>query len=282
MSEQQWGDIQGLRFSAESLADAIKARIGIQNRVRSGRVDVIGGTQLIARAQEFEDAYRDQLTSVYTEVVPLKIRAWASTQPIIRSGETFPRIIGLIGDPHWAIPLRAEGTGKDRKLVPNGKEHARDVRELWRICGCGSPNDTPQAVKDAPDGEKQAALLRMGKRTTVRPLLYSFSSQLVMNGTPVTKEGSKFFGRPRSLDCAESDYFRLYMKIREEAAGNVHAKPCKNHKRPPAKSNGCGTAAHPERGEIGSPWLPGHVQAHAHRLLQKQFLADLWEVAGTV
>lgn len=269
-TENQWGNMRELRFAAESLTDAIDLRVKIQNRIRSGQADLMtAGMELtesqvkkhplVARALEDEDSYRELLTSRYEQAVPLKVREWAQTVPIIRSGELFPRLVGLVGNPRYAVPLKLEGTGKDRKAVADGEPFERSLRQLWQYCGCGDPDLVPEAGN-------QAVLLRRGKVKTVRPILFTFSKQLVMSAA-------------RSDFTKESELYKIYVDAKAEARFKRHTKTCKNRHRPPMTSNGCGTVANPELGEIGSLWRPGHQQAHAYRIVQKELLRRWWEAS---
>jgi hypothetical protein len=298
--ENHWGNMRELRFAAESLTDAIDLRVKIQNRIRSGSADLITAGMdlteaevkkhpLVARAIEDEDSYRQLLTSRYEQAVPLKVREWAQSQPIIRSGELFPRLVGLTGNPRWAVPLKLEGTGKDRKAVPDGEPYeracrcncggcrearathfsdqhchkagnrCRGLRSFWQYCGCGDPDLVPEAGN-------QAVLLRRGKVKTVRPILFTFTKQLVMSAA-------------RSDFTRESDLYKVYQNAKAGAADKRHTKTCRNKHRPPMSPNGCGIVAHPEWGEVGSPWRPGHQQAHAYRVTQKELLRGFWQAS---
>jgi hypothetical protein len=303
--ENEWGDMVQLRMAAESVADAINVRTRIHNRIRSGSANsflmiprdpedssspmdlvAIEGQPTesqIAKSVEghavlkFEKEMRSNLQRQYEMSVPLKIREWASGIPILKSGELFPRIVGLTGNPRHAIPLKMEGEGKDRKAVPDGDPYDRSLRQLWQWCGRGNPDLT------VTKGD-QASLLARGKITTVSPLLYTFSTQLVK-------------GSGRSEDVQDSDLFKIYTEETRRMRGhdgkcetgtwprpcavthNKHYKVCRNHKIPPMKPDGCGVSAHPEWGEIGSPWRPGHINAHGHRIVQKEFLRQFWIVA---
>jgi len=288
MNENRWGDMQSLRMAAESLTDAINLRVRVQNRVRAGNADVLAGGEpqskediqghpLVVGALSFEGTLRRSLNDLYQQAVPLKVREWAAGTPIIASGEMFPRMVGLIGNPRWAVPLKMEGTGKDRKAVPDGEPYARyctcglrrqgrwkececpgGLRSLWQWCGCGDPDLVPEKGN-------QEILLRRGKMTTVRPLLFTFSERLQMAK-----------GRP---NVSRSPLVNVMLTAKEQAAGKIHYKTCRNTHRPPMKSNGCGIVAHPEWGEPGSPWRPGHMQAHSFRIAQKELLRQYWLAA---
>lgn len=433
MSDLEWGDTRNLRMAAEGVADAIKKRTGTMNRVRSGMADLMAGGQptekeikahpLVQIDLFAEERARELLQSMYVQNVPLKVREWAASQPILKSGELFPRICGMTGNPRLAIPLRMEGTGKARKAVPDGEPYWREcrclcencaiarrspdedgalhchvrkdacsgLRDFWQWCGCGDPERFPRTAAELKDlgvqviqvnveigdhveagdvilslkagkgigdvpspvtgivtsiavqagsswvregdeicqvspmvetvamsdtgqatlateakaataisgteairetgqatvrteakggtipvlvpdlGEfgiikPQEYLLSMGKRTTVRPLLRAFSNQLIM-------------GSARSQDIKDSELFKIFTEARIAAEAKVHARNCQNKKIPPLSPNGCGTSAHREWGEIGSPWRNGHKNAHAHRVTQKELLRMFWEAA---
>jgi hypothetical protein len=253
-----WGDLTRFRAVAEGLSDAIKARISAVNRVeRGGTADALYGPEMLAMAREQEERYREMLMDLYAQQIPGHVREWVTGIPGIASGELFPRLLGLLGHPRVAIPWRWE----DRVLVPAGEPYERTVRELWSYCGCGDPERVPG--KNASREE----LLAAGKRRQVRPLLYTFSSYLVLMHT-------------RSEAVAGSKFYKICVEAKQAAQGNVHERQCQNHKRPPMRSNGCGTVAHPEWGEPGSPWRPGHIDMHAHRIVHKEFLRELWVVSG--
>src|SRR5712664_334352 len=138
----KWGDMRDLRLAAESLADAIDLRVKTANRIRSGTADALSGGEQLTEAQikkhplvglviSMEDQYRTLLRERYEQIVPARIRDWAAEQPILRSGELFPRIAGLTGNPRWAVPLRMEGTGKERRAVPDGEPYPR-----YCVCPC--------------------------------------------------------------------------------------------------------------------------------------------------
>lgn len=250
----------------------------------------------------------------YELTVPLVVREWAEKIPILRSGELFPRIIGLTGNPRKAVPLKMEGEGAARTAVPDGEPYDRSLRQFWQWCGRGDPDIIPEKGN-------QALLLKMGKMTTVSPLLFTFSKQLVMSagrseetrdsqfykvflearraaaghdgpcgtGYPACSPTHKrhFDGHLRSAEAIERELpditdpderdrkLAVIAKLRKRAETGV----CKNRRIPPMSPNGCATVAHPEWGIPGSPWRPGHVNMHAHRSVQKELLRQFWIIA---
>lgn len=279
MTAASWGELTTLRTLGEALADAIKARVATDNRVKRGgaAVDEVAGKVMLQAARNLEDLYRKELVAEYRSVVPAPIREWAAGIPGLASGELFPRIISILGHPRIATPYAwPEGA---RTPVPAGEPYERSLRQLWQYAGCGDPASVPVKAVLGRTPTRQD-MLHAGKRTVLRPLLYTFSSSLVLAGTPVTKEGSRLYGRPRSQAAHDSEFYQIFAAAKAEGAGRVHTRQCQNRKRPPMSPNGCGTVQHPEWGEPGSPWRPGHAQAHAHRVVHKEFLRQLWRVAG--
>jgi hypothetical protein len=273
-----WPGTAELRMTAQSLDDAIQERIRTTNRLghEEMSIDADVSKTMLASVEGHENTMRTLLREVYEQRVPGFIRIWAQEVPGLSTGALFPRIVGIIGNPQTAIPYKWSDDGT--MIVPDGPPRLRTVRQLWQWGGAGDPFHRPYS--DALGHPvTQADKLRAGKRTQLRPLLYAWSSSLQRSATPVTKEGSAKFGTPMSQAAADSKYWAIFKHAREQGQGKLHKQFCKNRKRAPG-SNGCGTVAHPEWGEEGSPWRPGHVQAHAHRLTQKELLRDYWRVAG--
>jgi hypothetical protein len=277
MEKLEWGDLPALRATAESLTDIIQMRVSVENRVLRGGAafDAEARDRLLGMSRGAESEARNLLHAVYTDVVPQEIRDWAAEIPGLASGEVFPRLIGLIGNPLIAIPYKWEVPEKGpRQLVQAGEPYERSLRELLAWCGCGDAARVPTA------GMSQEELLACGRRTVIRPIMHGFSSYIARAGRPITKETSPRRGEPMNQAAADSRYFKVFIGAKEDGLTKRHATACKNHKRPPQHSDGCGTTAHPEWGEIGSPWRPGHAEGHAHRMVHKKLLADLWIQAG--
>lgn len=278
MSEE-WGDLGQLRVLGECLADAKKARVSAENRAKRGYLIAAGDSdiqraeaalqteRIVAPARKLEEAYAAELLEAYKFVVPDHVRAWAADIPGLASGTRFPRIIAATGHPRVAEP-KAWGTdAKGKKAaVAAGDPFERTLRQFWQYCGCGDPMTNPRGdiLGHSPTREDK---LRGGKRETVRPLLYDFTSYLVRMHTTNEK-------------VAQSWLYQAFEQARKQAEQKVHARQCQNKARPPMAPNGCGTVAHPEWGEPGSPWRPGHCNMHAHRIAQKEFLRQLWIEAG--
>ena len=264
----RWGDMTELRALGEGLADAKKARVATFNRVERGgtKFDSAVGDRMKKLAQEHEDRYKEYLLEVYGYAVPDHVRKWAADIPGLGSGLLFPRIISVIGNPRVAIPMTRAKAGGKLVLVPDGEPYARTPRQLWQYCGCGDPMTNPRSdiLGHSPTQEDK---LRGGKRTTARPLLRTFSDITV-----------RMHGRSEAI--ASGKYYQEFVAARTEAEAKVHTRQCQNKKRPPFAPDGCGTVQHPEWGAPGSPWRAGHMNAHAHRMMQKEFLLDLWVACG--
>jgi hypothetical protein len=278
-------ELLGLRSMAETLADATELRKAVENRAKRGVIaDEMLRAHMIGSAQDFERLCRHLLMDEYRRCVPAHVQEWAAGVPGMATGALFPKLLGLIGNPRVATPYRwqeGSGTGPKRVLVPDGPPYARGsdrspnpaygdnspydygLRQLWRFCGCGDPEDKPRK------GMTQEELLRSGKRRSVYPVLHTFAVGVVR-------------AHKRSEAVRTSPYYKVYAAAMATAhgEGKRHVTQCQNHKVPPMRPDGCGTVAHPEWGEPGSPWRAGHYQGHALRMVAKQLLADLYDVWG--
>lgn len=284
---QPWGDLSALRMVSEGLSDAKKARCSTVSRVEHGAAaDSIQGVRMIEQAWDLERQYEQMLMDEYKHRVPEHVREWAAGVPGMASGESFPRLIGLLGHPRVAIPHETVQVESKNKIITvhnplYDQAFERSLRQLWSYAGCGDPARNPRdMVKPS-----QELLLSAGKRTVIRPILFSFSTYIMKN-------------RKRFQSVADSEFWRVFAAAGQGARGHegkcagskwpypcsgthkVHERECRNHKVPPATSNGCGTGANPEWGEPGSPWRPRHCLMHAHRMVAKEFLRQLWIVAG--
>jgi hypothetical protein len=258
-----WGDLTRFRVYAECLTDAKQSRVATENRIeRGGTWEESMAEEIIAIDRGREQAYGKMLLSAYQVLVPEHVQDWARGVPGLASGELFARILGGIGHPRVAIPLRWEGSD----LIPAGPPFERTLRQLWSYCGIGDPRRNPRKdiLGHSPTRED---VLAGGKRTTVRPLLHTFTSYVVRSHT-------------RSETVRNSAFWMLYEKTKEESQGKTHQWQCQNKAIPPMRSNGCGTVAHPEWGAPGSVWRPGHIDMHAQRLMAKELLRQIWVVSA--
>jgi hypothetical protein len=139
-------------------------------------------------------------------------------------------------------PLRY--TNQDDELIE------RQVSSLWHYCGY------------APGYDRH----KRGEQGSFNP---HARKQLYVMATCLMKSGGH--------------YKDVYDARKEATSGKVHSTKCMNTVRPvagkPAGSNGCGTQANPEWGEIGAPWRAGHCHKDAIRIMMKTFLKDLYAAA---
>lgn len=163
------------------------------------------------------------------------------------------RILGAVGDPAW---------NSLAERVRRGPE------ELYAYCG----------LHTIPAGDHNL--------TDTHPAAVSGG-----NVRPRRQRGVKCNWSPRAKTAtyvvAESAYRQgfyrpLYVAKREAAADKVHVAECRNRVRPPGRSNGCGTTAHPEWGEPGSPWRAGHQHQHAISMVGKKILKEMFIEARAV
>lgn len=269
---ESWGDMAQLRVAVEGLLAAKQMRVGAVNRAeRGGIADAVQQERIIGPARELEKSYGRQLIETYRATVPAMVQDWAAGIPGLASGELFPSIIGLIGNPRVAQPYHWEtdkpGSKNARDLVA-GEPYDRTLPQFLAWCGIGDPYRRPGLMAQPGETLTQEQRLSMGKRNTLRPRLYTFT-EIVQKG-----KGNE--------NIASSKYGILLAKSKEAGLAKVHTVECRNRNRPPLGSNGCGIVAHPEWGAVGSPWRKGHAQAHAFRVVQRQFLADLFDVAGRI
>jgi hypothetical protein len=259
-----WGssdELLRLRILGETLADAKKDRIATENRIlRAGAAEWEMGIRLLSEKRAAEDLAGQHLMEMYQEVIPAQVRDWAASIPGLGSGELFARIMAIIGNPLVAYPHHWE---EGARFPVIGESYERTLRQLYMWCGCGDPKRRPQLLSK-PSRDQ---LLACGMRTTVRPLLHTFSAYLLRAHT-------------RSDAVASSKYWAVFTEYKERGLKKKHSYQCQNKVRPPLSPNGCGTVAHPEWGEPGSPWRKGHAQANAHRVTQRELIHDLFHVAG--
>lgn len=291
-----WGDMTVLQYLGQGLADRKEQRIRDDNRLDRGGValDPDLTAEIKALSTYAEDGYNAMLMAEYQRRVPENVRKWAATIPGLATGELFPRIISAIGHPRIATPRHPDPDDPKRKLIAD-PAYIRGPQELRQYAGAGDPQRKPFR------GMSQEELFAMGKIKQVRPLLFTWSTNLVKMSTPA-KEGSKHPGEPKSMYAASSKWWEIFVTAKRVYAGHDgkceppsggvmwplgcaethrrHQWQCQNKKIPPARPNGCGIGVHPEWGEPGSPWRPGHIDMAAHRRLHQKLLNHLWEVAG--
>lgn len=123
-----------LRVYAESLDDAIKHRMALQNRLRSGTVESDVNVEINRSLEHVEKSLRREMIRALRLASP-EIAAWAK-ETVGLAEATVARLLGVIGDPALAFPHHWEGEGSARKLVAD-EPFKRTVSQLWSYCGHG-------------------------------------------------------------------------------------------------------------------------------------------------
>lgn len=144
--------------------------------------------------------------------------------------------------------LGLKGTARLLAAIGNPADRPNPAK-LWQYCGHGDPARSRR---------------RKGEQTAYSP---NAKTRLWQVAESASRQGH---------------YRDVYVAAREACADKVHTVECRNHVRPPGRSNGCGTSIHPEWGEVGSPWRDGHKHAHALRIVGKTILLDMWKYAREV
>lgn len=238
-----------IRVVAAQLDDIELVRIASGNRI--GAAERAAGDAL-----PHLRVIHQHLEDVEHQATLLLQRAWRQ-HPLAPWAKSIPgcgekliaRLIGEVGDPYTATPMRMEGTGLERTAIPDGEPYERLVSQLWSYCGVGDP-----ARSRIPRNATQEELMARGKPLAKKYLHLLSESFVKLNGEPDSK------GRPR----ARSPYRDVYDGRRLETVERVHAEACAP----------CGPAGLPAA--VGSPWSKKHQHMDAYRIVSKRFLLDLW------
>jgi hypothetical protein len=242
----------GLATMAEYLTDCERARIAMENRIRSieqGKTFV-----LPHQAAVFEAALRSLKTIENRAIKDAEemmsehpLGEWASRPDMAGVGmKSLLRLLGSIGDPY----VRYASYDVDGELLEPARPR-RGPAELWAYCGMHVVDGRRPRMKR---GEQANWKVEAKKRL----YLVAWSCS-------------------KNKGCR---YYEVKQRAKEAAAAKVHQHECRNSVRPvagkPMGSNGCGTSAHPEWGAVGSPWRPGHQEAYALGIVGKAILKDLF------
>ena len=236
-----------LRAAAELFNDVQEFRKSTANKLRLDALDTTQMEGFVAALDTAEKNAKRALLLAYREVVPAAIREWQQAQPGI-GAHLLGRLLGRIGDPRIAIPLRWEGKGKgNRILVQDGEPYERTVSQLWSYCGHGDPG------RKMHKGITAEELMALGD-PRIKALVWNISCACLKTGV---RNGE-----------AITPYGALYMTRRNATAERVHTTECVR----------CGPAGKPA--QPGSPWSKAHQHNDALRIVGKEVLRDLWIVAG--
>lgn len=280
VAERIGPQLRSIRTAAENLRDLVHYRVSIENRVKRGGHyrDVAGreGMDRVQFAVDEEKRAQEDLITAYELTVPGPMRDELGSIYGFGSGHSLAALIGFIGHPRLAIPLRWEDRPKGG-WPDGGTEAKRNVsdgdpfwrpgpRTLFAYCGIGDPLRDPKLIRNC----SQEQMLAGGRKTVVQPRLRVWSDYIAK---------SVNMGKPNVLS---SEWGRTYQKWLADGRTRSHTTECVNkfHKiANPSGRRGCGTTAHPEWGDVGSPWRPNHAVYHAHRKLQQSFLLRLWDLS---
>jgi hypothetical protein len=233
-----------LRLWSETLMTYQDARIATENRLRGGLqgplIDADLFTGLLAPASATEALCKKALRTVLRRIELPELLAWQENTPGIGDYQ-LARFLGHLGHPLWATPHHWEGTGSNRVLVAD-PPHRRSVAQLRQYCGHGAP-------------------ARRTKGMTFE--------QLASQGSPMLKKivwgmvDSSIKNRRHG-----SPYAALYDLVKSDLEGRTHTAECVR----------CGPSGRPAGPD--TPWKPGHIHAHAMRVVGKQLLKDIWLLSG--
>lgn len=287
-----------LLFYADLLDDAEKLRLATENRRRSllstedwgkgvhpflPEVSVV--ENLLAQVEGIE---KGATRSLQMAMRAHPLGAWVKgTQGV--GEKQGARLLAAIGDPAW-------------NSLHN---RPRTWNELWAYCGLHVlhpdqvRNDSHGHIVGVEDGfvgdhepvgnnhdarvADSNGAKAVGSQERIATQVANGTHGLAPRRTRGQKANWSSTARSRvyviAISCmknTKSPYRAVYDEGREKYSTAVHHHVCRNTKRPPMGSNGCGTTANPEWGAVGSLLRPGHQHARALRLVMKAILKDLW------
>lgn len=290
-----------LRMLADSFEDAQKARIAIENRLRSG-TDSEPVAEALKSLCHAEGKLSLAMQRSFRVAAP-EVSAWAKTIPGIgvSSDRLIARLIGAIGHPviaspyHWqngdapegheCDPLRCKKDAK-RHLIAD-PPYARTVSQLWSYCGHGDPTRRPRKGMSADDamgcGNPRAKMLTHLLAEGAMKCVGSASAvsnpiSPAPTDAPPDRAGSAIaeafpnLGAPTGTDDENGDG--------SEDAPVPRVAP--NRRRSPYRDvYDLARLTYADRVEAdGKPWSLGHQHNAALRLVGKSILRDLWEVSS--
>jgi len=237
-----------LAILADAVDDLERVKTATDNRVRSlQQVKGLTGTpeemQMLALADSISASEAMAVKELVRAMKDHPLGPWVKSMKGVGEKQA-ARLLAAIGDPYWH-PVH---------------ERPRRVSELIALCGY-----------HVVDGEspRHRKGVKSNWNNVARSRLFVIVESCMKSGIR-TVDGEKVGITP---------YGELYLAARAKYADAVHEHQCQNHKKPPARSNGCGTQANPEWGAPGSPLRDGHVDMRARRIVAKQILKDMWKEA---
>lgn len=245
-----------LRSASEIFEDVQRTRIAVENRIRTAPIDVELIRSHLEGLHHTEHQLALYMRRVMRKIAP-EITAWQKETPGV--GEhLLARLLGQIGHPVTTTVHAWEGTGTDRTLVAVGTKRRR-VSDLWSYCGHGDPT---RRARKGMTAEEAFGLGNPRAKMIVHLIAEGCMKAVGGSATTETQPTKASPTRRRS------PYRDVYDTRRMDTAERVHAAPCVR----------CGPSGKPA--PEGSPWSAGHQHADALRVVGKEFLRDLWIVAG--
>ncbi len=162
-----------LRIYADGLDDLMRMRVGMDNRIGAAKRE--GNDTAHQTFSVALDSIKIAEKGIYSGLVKaFKLAApdlYEWTESVCGLGTpTVGRLLGTLGDPLIATPMRMEGEGAARTRVPDGEPYYRTVSQLWQYCGYGD------ASMKATSGMSQVEAMAMGKRR-IKPILHVIQEQ---------------------------------------------------------------------------------------------------------
>ncbi len=234
-----------LRVWVEMFHDAQLQRIATTNRAERGGVDPGLYQPYLEVIERAENTARLGMIRCYRRVVPAPIREWQKDEKGV-GDKTLARLLGHLGHPVHATPHHWEGTGTKRVLIAD-EPYDRTVTQLWQYCGHGDPARRVHKGMTAPE------LAGLGK-PDLKMLVHLLAEKCMMQKPKP--------GEPAPL------YREVYDTRRLVTAERLHTTPCVR----------CGPSGKPAA--EGTPWNDGHKHADALRIVGKELLRDLWQIAS--
>lgn len=256
-----------LRVLAESFEDAQKARIAIENRLRSGMVPEEVSAMLLSSAKATEHAVGLEMRRAFRRAAP-EVYAWVK-ETIGLGDQLMARLLGAIGHPVWAYPMtwvegyRPDGHECGPTCKKEGEKHLialepfrRNVGKLWAYCGHGDP------TKRRRKGMTQDEAFGLGNPRAKTLIHLLAESCMKQKGSPA---GSVSTTKAIALEPEADDAVK-------------QATPALSTRRRSPYRDTYDQAR--EKYADREDWSDGHRHNAALRFTAKAILKDLWLVAG--
>lgn len=243
-------DYTALRLIAEMFDDSQKFRLATANKIRAGGVDAGLTAATLDHYVAGEHTMKLELKREFKRTVPASIKAWQTEQKGVGL-HLLGRLLGRIGDPYMATPMRWDGSGKGERVLVTGQPYGRTISQLWSYCGHGDPTRRRRAGMSADDA--------MAMGSPQAKMIVHLLAEACMKSGVRSDENDERYGI--------SKYGEVYLEARRQYATKAHSSVCVR----------CGPSGRPAQPE--SPWSAGHQHGAALRKVGKELLKDLWLAA---